>query len=269
MSQASFRFSTGIFASLPHSVSQYSAPNDAAQSDVGLNGGQYDDIARLAAQLCDAPIAIVSTIEAGDQVSKASIGIHVTTAPMSGVICRHTVAERDLLVIPDLLADERTATHPLATATPALRFYAGVFLASTDGMPLGTLCVMDREPRPGGLTDTQAAALLALGRQVVAQLDLQRQRTRFAAVFDSAVDYAIVVMDRDGRITDWNEGAVNILGWTRMRSSAATWKHSSRLRTGLPASPTRKWRTRERLVAASTNAGICARTANASGRVVR
>ena len=70
MSQASFRFSTGIFASLPHSVSQYSAPNDAAQSDVGLNGGQYDDIARLAAQLCDAPIAIVSTIEAGNQVRR-------------------------------------------------------------------------------------------------------------------------------------------------------------------------------------------------------
>lgn len=215
MSSAAFRFLTGIFTSLPHSVSHDSALSDDARSGVGLNGGQYDDIARLAAQVCAAPIAIVSTIEAGDQVPKASIGIHVTTAPMSGVICRHTVAERDLLVIPDLLADERTATHPLATATPALRFYAGVFLASTDGLPLGTLCVMDRAPRPGGLTDTQAAALLALGRQVVAQLDLQRQRTRFAAVFDSAVDYAIVVMDRDGRITDWNEGAVNILGWTR------------------------------------------------------
>lgn len=200
---------------MPHPTS-LDVPNDiVTRSGDGLDGGQYDDVAQLAAQLCGAPIAIVSTIEAGQQVPKASIGIHVTTAPMDGVICRHTVAERDLLVIPDLLTDDRTVTHPLTTSTPALRFYAGVFLASADGSPLGTLCVMDHQPRPEGLTEAQGKALQALGRQVVAQLDLQRQRTRFAAVFDSAVDYAIVVMDLAGKITDWNEGAVKILGWTR------------------------------------------------------
>ncbi|RYF19730.1 MAG: PAS domain S-box protein [Oxalobacteraceae bacterium] len=58
------------------------------------------------------------------------------------------------------------------------------------------------------------AGSLALGRQVVTQLDLQRERARFEAVFNSAVDYAIVVMNKDGKITDWNEGAVRILGWT-------------------------------------------------------
>ena len=200
---------------MPHSVSSQDSTDITARSGSGLDGGQFDDIAHLAAQLCAAPIAIVSTIEAGQQVPKASIGIYVTTTPVHGVICRHTVAERDLLVIPDMLADERTAAHPLATATPAMRFYAGVFLASADGSPLGTLCVMDHEPRPEGLTGAQAKALQALGRQVLTQLDLQRQRMHLAAVFDSAVDYAIVVMDREGTITDWNEGAVNILGWTR------------------------------------------------------
>ncbi|WP_375270855.1 PAS domain S-box protein [Sphingomonas sp.] len=185
------------------------------RSGSGRDGGQYDEVAYLAAQLCAAPVAIVSTIEAGHQVPKASIGIHVSTTPMSGVVCRHTVAERDLLVIPDLLADARTDAHPLATADEPLRFYAGVFLASPDGVPLGTRCVMDRAPRPAGLTDDQAEALRALGRQVVTQLELTRQRTRLTTVFNSAVDYAIVVMDRDGTITDWNEGATRILGWTR------------------------------------------------------
>ena len=175
---------------------------------------RFSDMARLAAQVCAAPIALVGVIEAGQQVPKASLGIHVATAPLSDVICRHTINDRDLLVIGDLAADARTTSHPLVAAEPALRFYAGVFLASADGAPLGTLCVMDRDPRPEGLTPDQAEALRALGRQVVTQLELQRERSRFEAVFNSAVDYAIVVMNKDGRITNWNEGAVRILGWT-------------------------------------------------------
>ncbi|WP_267395784.1 MULTISPECIES: PAS domain S-box protein [unclassified Sphingomonas] len=158
---------------------------------------------------------MVSSVEAGHQIPKASIGLHATTAPLDSVICRHTIAERDLLVIPDLLEDVRTASHPLATAEQPLRFYAGVFLEGADGSSLGTLCVMDQGPRPGGLTDDQAEALKALGRQVISQFDLARERSRFAAVFDSAVDYAIVVMDQAGTITDWNQGAANILGWSR------------------------------------------------------
>ena len=175
-------------------VSDHSTPEPAET--------RFNDMARLAAQICAAPVALVSVVEAGNQIPKASIGIHATTAPLSEVICQHTINERDLLVIPDLVADGRTTAHPLVTATPSLRFYAGVFLAGADGTPLGTLCVMDRDPRPDGLTDDQAEALRALGRQVVAQLDFQRERSRFEAVFNSAVDYAIVVMNKEGRITD-------------------------------------------------------------------
>ena len=63
---------------------------------------RFNDVARLAAQICAAPIALVSVVEAGQQIPKASIGIHVTTAPLSAVICQHTINERDLLVIPTL-----------------------------------------------------------------------------------------------------------------------------------------------------------------------
>ncbi|MFV0623981.1 PAS domain S-box protein [Sphingomonas sp. ac-8] len=187
----------------------------ASSPPVDAEDGRFDDIARLATQLCATPMALVSVLETGLQIPKASIGIEATTAPLDGVICRHTVAERGLLVIPDLAADDRTRMHPLVTAKPSLRFYAGVLLASADGSPLGTLCVMDHRPRPEGLTEEQAKSLEALGRQVIAQLELLRERARFEAVFDSAVDYAIVVMNLDGTIVDWNEGAVRILGWTR------------------------------------------------------
>ncbi|MEG8055077.1 GAF domain-containing protein [Sphingomonas aerolata] len=171
--------SARIIASVPQSASQTKPTDAVSWSGLNLEGGQFDDVVRLAAQICGAPVALVSVIEAGQQLPKASVGITASTAPLSEVICQHTINERDLLVIPDLSADLRTATHPLVTADPTLRFYAGVFLAGTDDKPLGTLCIMDREPRPGGLTDNQAGALAALGRQVVTLLNLQRERSRF------------------------------------------------------------------------------------------
>jgi len=243
--------------------------NSNARRAPDLGDTRFDDMARLAAQVCAAPIALVGVIEAGQQVPKASLGIHVTTAPLSDVICQHTINDRDLLVIGDLAADARTTSHPLVAAEPALRFYAGVFLASADGAPLGTLCVMDRDPRPEGLTSDQAEALRALGRQVVTQLDLQRERSRFEAVFNSAVDYAIVVMNKDGRITDWNEGAVRILGWTRDEICGRDLEAFFTPEDRWPVSPTRRWRARGRSAAASTSAGTCARMGSASGRAGR
>ena len=176
---------------------------------------RFVDVVRLAAQVCAAPMAMASVVEDGKQVPKAALGLRVAPTPLDGVICQHVLAERELLVIPDLAADPRTKNHPLVAGESFLRFYAGVFLAGADGTALGTLCVMDGTPRPDGLTPDQTQSLEALGRQVVAQLDLQRERSRFEAVFNSAVDYAIVVMNRDGKITDWNDGAIRILGWTR------------------------------------------------------
>ncbi|WP_305173465.1 TonB-dependent receptor domain-containing protein [Sphingomonas aurea] len=124
--------------------------------------------------------------------------------------------------------DERTRSSALVTGAPYIRFYAGAVLRSPEGEALGTLCVIGHQPRPQGLSERQRTGLLALARQVMAQLELRRTanaerrlrielaggRSRFEAIFNSAIDYAIVVMDEDGRITDWNEGATRILGWT-------------------------------------------------------
>ncbi|WP_315760808.1 PAS domain S-box protein [Sphingomonas sp. Y38-1Y] len=187
----------------------------------------FDDVALLASQICETPIALISFVDADRQWFKARLGIDAEQTPLCDSVCAHAIGEPELLVVPDLLADERTTGSALVTGDPNIRFYAGAVLRSPEGEALGTLCVIDHQPRPGGLGERQRTGLLALARQVMAQLELRRtaaaerslraetavDRARYEAVFNSAVDYAIVVMDPDGRITDWNEGATRILGW--------------------------------------------------------
>ncbi|MGU3468674.1 PAS domain-containing protein [Methylobacterium sp. C33D] len=93
---------------------------------------------------------------------------------MSQSVCAHALGLDDLLVIPDLTLDPRTAANTLVTGEPYLRFYAGAPLHSPEGVSLGTLCVIDHEPRPEGLSPEQADALRALARQVMVQMELHR-----------------------------------------------------------------------------------------------
>ncbi|MBX7489580.1 PAS domain S-box protein [Qipengyuania sp. GH25] len=186
------------------------APVTTAETDP-----QLDDIALLAAQICAAPVALLGVLENDDQVPRATLGIHAKTTPLNELICQHTIDTGGLLVISDLAEDRRTKTHALVTAKPSLRFYAGMMLADKSGTPLGSLCVMDYEPRPGGLTTEQEAGLKALARQAMTLLSVESERSRARTVFDSAIDYAIIVMDLDGTVVDWSEGAQRILGWDR------------------------------------------------------
>ena len=130
--------------------------------------------------------------------------------------------------MPDATRDARFDGNPLVTAENGIRFYAGALLKTEEGRAIGTVCVLDTDVRPAGLTELQRFTLRALAGQVMRQLEYRRiarqerearvevetGRSRFEAIFNSAVDYAMVVMDRNGRITDWNEGATRILGWT-------------------------------------------------------
>ena len=74
--------------------------------------------------------------------------------------------------MPDAAVDGRFAANPLVTQDPIIRFYAGAPVFTRDGLALGTVCVIDRQPRT--LTGAQREALSALSRQVAAQLDLRR-----------------------------------------------------------------------------------------------
>lgn len=134
----------------------------------------FDDVVELACAFCATPIALVSLVTDSRQWFKARVGLAICETPLDQSICRHGLSSRDLLVIPDLTLDPRTAASPLVVEDPSLRFYAGAPLVTEDGVALGMLCVMDHAPRPDGLTELQATALRRLARQVMALLVARR-----------------------------------------------------------------------------------------------
>ncbi|WP_339035180.1 GAF domain-containing protein [Bradyrhizobium symbiodeficiens] len=135
---------------------------------------EFDDIVRLAADTFGAPIAVVNLIASGRQWFKAEVGIGARELPLDVSICAHAILQNDTMVIPDTRLDERFIRNPLVTATNGLRFYAGALLKTEQGLPLGTLCVLDREPRPQGITDHQRLTLEVLARLVMTQLEMRR-----------------------------------------------------------------------------------------------
>ena len=132
----------------------------------------FDDLALLASQICETPIALITLVDAERQWFKARHGIAESETPRAVSFCAHAIEQRDLFVIPDARDDERFRDNPFVTGGPFVRFYAGAPLVTRDGHALGTICVIDSVPRT--LTPEQREALDALRRQVQAQLELRR-----------------------------------------------------------------------------------------------
>jgi GAF domain-containing protein len=132
----------------------------------------YDDIVTLAAQVCEVPVALVSLVDEARQWFKASIGVIRRETPRDVAFCAHTILQHKPLVVRDATRDKRFADNALVRGEPHIRFYTGIPLISPEGMALGTLCVIDRQPRE--LTAAQMKALEALSRQVLSLLELKR-----------------------------------------------------------------------------------------------
>lgn len=132
----------------------------------------FDEIASLAAQLCEVPMAQINLIDAGRQWPKAQAGLALPEVLIEHSICAQTIRQPGVMMVDDLRVDPRFADNPLVVDASNLRFYAGTALLTAEGLPLGTLCVYDVEPRH--LSESKLAALAALARQVVNQLELRR-----------------------------------------------------------------------------------------------
>ena len=135
--------------------------------------GDIDDLTLLAAHICHAPIALVSLVDATRQWFKSKVGIDVTETPRAVAFCAHTILGKDVLIVPDALADDRFADNPLVTGEPEIRFYAGAPLVTSNGYQLGTLCVIDRRAR--NVLPEEKEALQVLSQQVVHRLEYRRQ----------------------------------------------------------------------------------------------
>lgn len=135
---------------------------------------EFDDIAQMAAQACSVPMAHINFIDADRQWIKAAVGHDTREMPLHFGFCTEAMREDGILILPNLKAEPGLADNPLVTGEPHLRFYAGVPLVTPDGWAIGTLCVLDREPRM--LTEQQEFILKALARTVMAQLESRRSQ---------------------------------------------------------------------------------------------
>jgi PAS domain S-box-containing protein len=175
---------------------------------------EYDDIVQLAARLCDVPIALVSLVDRDRQWFKANVGLPgVSETERCISFCTFAIEQEHVLIVEDAAKDPRFAANPVVTTAPFIRFYAGTPIQTEDGFNLGTLCVIDRQPRV--LTEAQRQGLLALKRQVELHLRMRLQvrqaQARNRQLLESSGD-AVFLLDEAGRVLEANPVAGRLLG---------------------------------------------------------
>jgi two-component sensor histidine kinase len=148
----------------------------------------FDEIVELAASVCEAPMSVVNLVGAERQWFKAERGLGARESGLDVSICAHVILQDDFAEIRDTLLDPRTADNPVCSGAGGIRFYAGALLRGEEGLPIGTLCVLDTIPRE--LSEVQRAALQVLAQQVVAQMELRRAR-REGEILRREVDHRV------------------------------------------------------------------------------
>ena len=150
----------------------------------------FDEIARMASEVCGTPIALISLVDAERQWFKANLGLTgVTQTPREQAFCAHAIVDDGVLEVPDANLDPRFADNPLVTAAPGIRFYAGAPLLLKSGARVGTLCVIDRQPRQ--LDAAQLHTLRSLSTIAVKALEMRRDLIRNLMSARSAGDRAL------------------------------------------------------------------------------
>ncbi len=181
---------------------------------------EYDRITRLACYIFKKPIALITFIDSSGVFIKSQHGIHIENYARHDSICRFTVEENRLLVIPDTLLDSRTINLSRVLTDPKIRFYAGTPLISPDGHPLGSLCIMDIVP--GNITQDDQQTLSDLADEVVAHLearknnleltDLITKYEEISTMFNNSAELQSI-MDRNGTILVVNKAVEKVLGY--------------------------------------------------------
>ena len=182
---------------------------------------RFDRITRIAQRHFQVPIALVSLIDSDRQWFKSRQGLDATETPRDISFCGHAILSDEVFYIPNALEDLRFADNPLVTGAPNIRFYAGAPLHSSSGERVGTLCIIDDQPR------LFSSAELSLLRDLASCVDEELKRAsllkaaqsfhdqeqRIHALVDTIVD-GIIVIDAKGHIQTLNPAAVALFGYS-------------------------------------------------------
>ncbi|PPU65814.1 histidine kinase [Xanthomonas pisi] len=158
----------------------------------------YQDIVQVAASLCDTPIALMSLVDRDRQWFKAQLGLGLQQTDRSQAVCDHAIRDPShLMEVPDLTQDPRFRDISVVTGDTGARFYAGMPLVTTEGVALGTVCVLDTEPRT--LNEHQRTGLQALARVTMNLLDARQEalHQERAAILQPAAAAAATALDAE------------------------------------------------------------------------
>ncbi len=132
---------------------------------------EYDALTQLAASIGECPISLVSLLDEERQWFKSHYGIDARQTPRDIAFCSHAILQNDIFIVEDASIDVRFKSNPLVTSDPNIRFYAGIPLITAQGNALGTLCIIDTQPRK--ITESQKESLRLLAKQVVTLFKLR------------------------------------------------------------------------------------------------
>ncbi|MFN9065847.1 MAG: PAS domain-containing protein, partial [Bdellovibrionales bacterium] len=140
-----------------------------------LQESEFDDLVKLAAEICNCPIGLISLVDEKRQWFKSKVGLEANETPRDVAFCAHAILDEDrLLYVPNAKEDERFWDNPLVTQKPNVEFYAGFpLLDPINKLPIGTLCVIDHAPK--NLSDSQKNAIRILKKQVEHHLSLRAE----------------------------------------------------------------------------------------------
>jgi GAF domain-containing protein len=156
---------------------------------------EFDDIVELASAICGTPISAISLLDLDRQWFKSQIGLDVSETPIEQSFCRYAVNDPDgVMVISDSTKDDRFKNNPLTLGDPNIRFYAGAPLITSDGVPLGALCVIDSKPRQ--FNDQEKRMLQVLAKRVMRLLDLRKENLHQRKHISATEDQLAVTLDR-------------------------------------------------------------------------
>lgn len=135
--------------------------------------GYFDEITSLATKMFNVPIAIIALVDNDRIWFKSSYGLDAEEIPRSPGLCSSAIMSKDIYIVEDARKDPRTLSNPLVAGVMGLQFYAAAPLISSEGYNLGTICLIDKEPRC--LNAQELSMLRQLSRIIMAQFELKLQ----------------------------------------------------------------------------------------------